>query len=327
MAGDPAPRIREVCAEILGRIKDRTATPALLDATRDRAAPVRLAAVIALGQARDPAAVPELLALVRGGGELSRSAIAAVESIGEPSAVAPLLQILPTAEQNNRVWIRHAVVALARPEHNEIILKTLSSPDVGLRATAAEASVKAPHSSYAPVLTQVLLQDPEAEIRRLAATSLMHYHDGAALKPLLAALTAEKEPSVRGALVRTLYDLALNSMAERKQLQEADAIDVLAPILANDPVAELRAGAADVLGKMQEPRGLDALAGALQSDRVAEVQIAAARALGELRDPAAIPALEAAAKNPNAEVKSEAMRALQLLRAAQRGIPSGRSRR
>ena len=62
---DDDPRIRQYLTLVLGKIGDRRATPALIEALREPVVETRIYALLALAELRDPAALPAILEAAR----------------------------------------------------------------------------------------------------------------------------------------------------------------------------------------------------------------------------------------------------------------------
>jgi len=126
-----------------------------------------------------------------------------------------------------------------------------------------------------PVLQKLLLDDPDAEVRIVAARALGHLGDPRAVAPLVLALEQELVPP-------GITSAALLAVGET-------AVDGLRTVL-RGPGPRTRALAAELLGVFGAIPAVPDLLGTLR-DRDSEVRIAAARALGRIAAPAAVPAL------------------------------------
>ena len=81
--------------QILARIGDPSAAPAVLPLIRHPQLNIAQSAIEALGRLRSREAVPELLSLLRGELWLQLAAIDALGAIGDPVAVGPLAELVP----------------------------------------------------------------------------------------------------------------------------------------------------------------------------------------------------------------------------------------
>jgi HEAT repeat protein len=95
--------------QILARIGDPAAAPAVLPLIRHPQLNIAQSAIEALGRLRSREAVPELLSLLRGEIWLQLAAIEALGAIGDPVAVGPLAELVPDS-----IVAEPAVLALQR---------------------------------------------------------------------------------------------------------------------------------------------------------------------------------------------------------------------
>ena len=107
------PRIRRYLAMVLGNLGDRRATPLLIDGLQhDTDVENRLYALMALGELRDPAAVPAIENAARDQErDLRKTAYYALGAIGDPRAVPALVAGLDDRVADVR-W--NAAIALSR---------------------------------------------------------------------------------------------------------------------------------------------------------------------------------------------------------------------
>ncbi len=204
---------------------DWEGTPRVLSAVRERlndpAAPVRLAAVSAVKETGDPAALavlrtrfaaetdapvrgemarvlgslrdreslPMLLAAVRdraAPGPVRDEALAAVEAIGSDEALKGLLGLL-TDDAVGAGKQPRVIAALARFKTggaSDALLKALKDPAPSVRAAAAESLGQAGTAKAAGKALRDLLSDPAVEVRKAAAVALGVLKD----RPSVAAL-------------------------------------------------------------------------------------------------------------------------------------------
>jgi len=106
------PRIRRYLSVVLGRLRDRRATPLLLEGLHDADIENRIYALLGLGELRDPSSVPQVAVLL-GDSEkdIRKTAAYALGEIGDASAVPPLLKALDDAEPEVRY---NAALAVSR---------------------------------------------------------------------------------------------------------------------------------------------------------------------------------------------------------------------
>ncbi len=111
--------------QVLSRIGDAAAAPAILPLVKHRDLNVAQAAVEALGQLRSSAAVDGLLELLKGELWLQLAAIDALGAIGDPRAVGPLIELVPDSVVAEPAV--HALQRLAAPESLEPLLARLGA--------------------------------------------------------------------------------------------------------------------------------------------------------------------------------------------------------
>jgi len=186
------PRVRRYLALALGRLGDREAVPALLEAVRDeggdRRAPdpeTRIYALWALGAIGDPAALPEILARARDeDAGLRKTAVHALGAFpGDEAAAALGTALLDPAEDVR--W--NAAIALARRGEEAavpVILQMIDRAHLDavpeltaeqrdramLEALAAAAALPSPELRAA--LARLRESDPSLKVREAARRAL-----------------------------------------------------------------------------------------------------------------------------------------------------------
>ncbi|MET0399254.1 MAG: HEAT repeat domain-containing protein, partial [Longimicrobiaceae bacterium] len=167
---------------------------------------------------------------------------------------------------------------------------------------AALAAPGAPGGALA-LLDRLATEDPDGDVRVLAASALGEAANPEARPPLERAL-ADPDPNVAAAAAD-----ALGSLGDPR------ALDALAAALGGgDPWTRIAAAVA--MGRLCDPRALPALAEAARDPVVGP---AAAEAIGEIGDPAGLEALRAPAQT--ADGRLAALEAAGLLLAALPGAP------
>ena len=133
---------------------------------------LRFAAVRALGQIRNPAAVPTLLPLL---GEARKELrFAAVEALGQiraPEAVRPLVEALRDPDRNLRRAAAEGLGEIGDPQAAPALLVALEDEHWSVRCAAATAlgRLRSPKATHALVAR---LDDPDATVRRAAVSAL-----------------------------------------------------------------------------------------------------------------------------------------------------------
>jgi hypothetical protein len=132
----------------------------------------------------------------------------------------------------------------------------------------------------------------------------------------MAALAAYRDPRARGALLQALQDpeehVRWSTVAALTTVRDEAAADLLSHALLEDASADLRAGAADALGKIASPRAIDALQRAL-GDESAGVRQSAVEALGMIGGAQATEALKSALGDADPDVTEVAAAVVQHL--------------
>jgi hypothetical protein len=195
----------------------------------------------------------------------------------------------------------------------EELIEDLTGPhDDRIRVLAAQrlAAVRAP-DAVGPLIS--VLTDPNAAIRRAAATGLGEIRDRRAFGPLSEVLKSEGDRGVRVAAVR-----ALGKLRDRRSAPllvtvlptlpyEAGSALVGLGDMAIEPLIEaldstvLRTHAAEVLATIG-PAAVGRLIETFRHNRDKYVRLAAARALAEIQDTGAANALDEALKSGDGEL-------------------------
>lgn len=268
----------------------------------------RQAAAVALGRIGDRRAVPALVNALADC-ELALPAAGALARIGAPDAFEPLLLLIGDED----VAVRQAVIAalnsIGHPDMPRRVARLLDDPDPLVR----ESSVRiAGYFGYAECLEQVLARgsDPEEPVRRAAVEHLPFFDDPRATAAVLLLLERDT-PRVRAAAASALahVDAADAVPALRRALRDDDswvryfavralgahrraetAPDVVAR-LTKDDAGHVRLAAIEVLGQLGAADALDALA-PLASAPDPDVARAAISAIGRSGRPEANAVLE-----------------------------------
>ena len=197
---------------------------------------------------------------------------------------------------------RDAVLRLGsmrRPESSRAAAVALSDPAAIVRATAARAVLSlTPEEAVAALLP--LLRDRDEFVRRETAYALGETRSRAAVPALIATLTGDKKPSVRGASAVALGligDEAAVIPLTQIVARRTPASSGLLRRVRRRPSEEnefVRRAAAVSLGQIRSRVAVPALITALTDERAdADVRREAARALGLIGDPEAAAPLRA----------------------------------
>jgi HEAT repeat protein len=306
-----------------------SAGPALLRALPDLLPEVRPLAIQALSQLRERSATPALVELAREGGEAERAlAVEALGALGDPAAIASLARLLEdpalcaeaaralvSLAKADRDAVRDAckgklggpasasaVRVLGRvgtPEDLPLLKAALRSEHTEVRLAAAEAAQSLGETG-AEELLRLALADEAPPVRAAAARGLGAFPSEETFAALGEALD-DREASVSAAAADALAELgearaveALTRAAGRGASQPGTP-EVLPAIAAVRALARLSAATPELLLR----------AAAHPDPEVVKEAVAAAEAL-----PGAGEVLLAAARNPRWDVRRAAARAL-----------------
>lgn len=172
----PVGDVRQGAAQVLGKIGDTSAVPALTEALHDPNDDVREAVVEALGQIGDASAVPALAEMLSNADSIEKSTIIrALGQIGDASAVSVLCQALAASLENSYVgaegwWMIETLGqigdASAVPLLSEVLHKMEQSTNSRQRVIEALGKIEDPR--VVTILRQVSLKDPENVLRQMA---------------------------------------------------------------------------------------------------------------------------------------------------------------
>jgi HEAT repeat protein len=271
--------------QILARIGDPAAAPAVLPLIRHAQLNIAQSAIEALGRLRSREAVPDLLSLLGGELWLQLAAIDALGAIGDPVAVGPLVELVPDS-----IMAEPAVLALQRLADPEslgpmlarfrlvrernlqdalllavgVVLDLHPDPEPITRAWGDEIRLDpaGPVTSYLRLMLAAPGEDLDADERLRAAAALVVGANIASLVPiLLARLGGPDAPHWAEGGFRLRPETLLaglegyladaDARVRRGALiawlpDENDASRIL-PLL-NDPAVEVRAAACRALG-------------------------------------------------------------------------------
>ncbi len=184
---DENARVRRRAIEALGKLRDVSAVPVLLQALKDSDRFVRRDAVRALGNLGDQSVIPAVLALLKDPeGFVRRDAALVLGELGDPSVLADLQT---AAQESPAAYSRDA--ALASAEMSPVAREALFAIGKlgGEEAVSALEKILQHPKSPKPVRTRVV-----AQLGALGAPAL----------PSLTAALADSELEVRAAVIQEL---------------------------------------------------------------------------------------------------------------------------
>jgi HEAT repeat protein/beta-lactamase regulating signal transducer with metallopeptidase domain len=222
--------------------------------------------------------------------EAERACDALVVAAGtRPSDYAgDLLEIARTMRSSATATV---ALAMARRSDFEGRLLAILSPDAGRNVLTATRAALVALSFAAPAVAIGAAvpagpATPNAEVRNTNRVE--------AAAPSVASHEADVEPtaSVAGVAEHALQDVPTPERQAPAQKRDT-AVPALLSVL-KDENAAVRLAAVESLGNLSDPRAVDALVQALRTDTDPQVREAAAEALGEIDSPRAVPGLIAA---------------------------------
>lgn len=263
------PNVRHAAAQALGKIGDRAATPALIQAAEQHDFWVSYAAVEALGRIGDERAVDALLRLMESDVWIRPAIVQALGNIGQVEAVEALATALEDTNETVRTASVEALVKIVMEpgasRHRNIDKLAEFSRVIPLAPLLHELHARvAPRSAYAAHLLGWLVQ-PEA-------------------LPDLIALLGENDETLRYA--------AIEAILHYGQMAAPALLEAL-----TQPQALIRENAAEMLGMLPDSGAVPALLERLADEDLA-VRQAAVRSLGSLGGEAAYQGLLQALEDP-----------------------------
>jgi HEAT repeat protein len=261
------PRVRDLSAEVLGRLGGDRAVEGLISALKDESPNVRMTAVRWLGNLKDKRAVEPLIAVLKDKKEEEEIRVAAAYSLGaiqDLRAREPLLDVLqqnPSSEIGEAIRKALQVVPVPTPSTEDIpnIVKRWRSavehknyPE----RQKAEELLKAAGSRAVEGLLPIITNKMEKkDVREAAFTIVWNLQDKRLIEPCLKiAKDKDEVPTIRQAAIHCLGSLKVK---EASDLLLSFLTDVKQPLW-------LREVSAYNLGKIGDARSIEALYFALK---------------------------------------------------------------
>ena len=245
--------VRANAASGLVRLVDPRALRPLIGALQDEEALVRRSAANALGELGDSKAIPELLKVLQGwellvamDAPFLEAVVESVGKLGEATAATELLPLLQSKHEGVTFKTVLALKKLRSPAAAPALISLLGASQPALRRRVVETLGQSGDPSLAPVLGEVLRQDPSREVRATAARSLGELKSRDACPFLEEAL--REELSIRCQAV-----IALGLIQDRHTLAALMA-------MLKDESPEVRYHAINAIAKFQDSKTLRALA-------------------------------------------------------------------
>jgi len=235
---------------------------------------IRLTAIVALGNLRDPSSTTTLIGALNDPSAAVRIAAAnALGAIGDRKATQALLPLLH--DQRNEQSRMAAITALGKLKDPAAVNDLLAiANDVGDAWAVRKASVEALgeiRDTRAVDSLVSTLNDQYATVREASALALGKIGSNQATLPLLTTLDTS-----------ALWALRVAAASALGTLRDRRATLPLSGVL-KDRYAAVREAAADALGKLRDPEAVDPLIGALD-DSNSNVQEAVMHALALLSE-------------------------------------------
>ncbi len=220
LAHHPNPVVRRACAKTLTLIADPSTVPTLIHSLlNDEDTVVKGSCVGALARTGE-ASVPELLKILASPEQPESTkghAAWALAFIGS-QASRHLYQAIYSDSLDVRCAVVGALGSLVQEQQDErafnFLISSLKDSEPIIRAEAAAILSKLNQSSVVSHLIPCL-QDPDGEVRKAVALSLMKIGDPGALEPLQIAFNQESEEQLK-----PIFKLAISQI---EQLSEEDA--------------------------------------------------------------------------------------------------------
>ncbi len=243
--------LRHVAIELLGALRDRRATPVVVEALRDQRAEVCLVALRAVAEIADDRASPMVLRLLSEGpedAELRAAALDALGAVGAPEHASAVRAALDDPEFATRRAALEALVRLDPPAGVARMEQAVASREDVLGPAAVELAL----GSHDPSVASILYGIVEEGSRAPEAISALAELDGGAGLPVLLELAPQDssvgEHARRGLAIALrkwggddLRGRALTILREARQLtlraiaRDRTALDEVLRDLEGDP--------------------------------------------------------------------------------------------
>ncbi|HOW66409.1 MAG TPA: HEAT repeat domain-containing protein [Candidatus Paceibacterota bacterium] len=253
----------------------------------------QIVALEALGQRSDPAALPVILSLAKSGPLPVRvAALKALPGLNQAASIPPLVEWISDKERDIAATAQESLAAQQLPEVDAAILKLLNDQDTPKRLLAMDLMSRRRMTANVDSLLKSA-QDSTPEVRLAALKRLGDLSPATILPDLLGLLMNAKLPAELDAASQTVSQVC------NKAQHPEDCINQVVSKLATAAPAQ-KSAILSVLGATGGPRALDAVRASVK-DPSAEVRTAAIRALGDWKTADAAPdllALAQALENP-----------------------------
>lgn len=233
----------------------------------------------------------------------------------DPAGVRALAEAWPEIDMMRRLNIVREMSDLADDNvelnFDALFKIALADEEPYVRAAAIRGMDEYEGADLIPILVNLLLIDPDAEVRREAAVALGRY----ALSAELDRLSHADARAVKNALMESAEDLEEDERVRARAIEALgclsgeDTSNLIESIYEEDSLW-LKVGAVDAMGRSCDPVWLSIVLRESEH-RAPEMRHAAAFAAGEIADEQAVPQLRRMAlMDPDREVQLAAIRSL-----------------
>ncbi|MCZ7638001.1 MAG: HEAT repeat domain-containing protein [Verrucomicrobia bacterium] len=266
--------------QLAQELPEPAVTPALVAEVGNLAPDRKQVVIQALGERRDPAALPALLTATTGSSQPVRlAAVRALGSLSHTDAIPTLSRLTADADQEIAQAAKESLASLEGREVDAAALKLLASAEASERLTGVELIGRRRMTGSVSDLLKAA-GDADRRVRVAAVRQVGELGSAAQVPAVLALLTKATDGQDRGAAEQALTTLAAKA---------ASPESASAPVIA-------------ALGSAQP-----------------EAKMALLNVLASIGGAGALKAVSASAKDGNAEVRAEAVRALSSWKTADAG--------
>ena len=295
---NPSPVIRESAAYAAGQGERRELRAALERGLADSAPGPAAMAAWALGEIQDPAAALALRSSLHS--PSPRVRLASVWALGQFEDASYAKDVVPLLRDADPVMRAAAGEAWGKRKTHRVgraLIVALTNNNDALRLVGGSALADLHERSAVAPLEGLLLNDPDADVRRASAHALGDLSDARSLDPLGRAL-GDRDVEVQHAAADAIGDLDDVTTAPAELVRATTSPDL-----------KLRRSATKALAHIRDQATVQALAARLGDDDK-EIRLAAVEGLGEMKIPATIPGLTRALNDRDPEVRRAAAEAL-----------------
>ena len=294
-AHDRSEQVRQAAAELLGAKRDPSALDDLLELANDQYTEVRAAALAAMGNVGGSRVLDRLMSgLEEPDWQVQWGAATGLEVMAQQAVdllIERVNQEADTGQPNPAIWLLDKI---GDPVSVRPVITARGTGELAIwQRVVAEAVEAGDRTVMGPLIAA--LRDGNSRVRENAAAALAALGDRDAVIPL-AGLMGDPDWEVRLAAASTLGRIGLS------------AVDLMAAML-QDSNRSVRAGVANLLGKLQAPAAVDPLIEVL-GDPGRLVRANAAEALGRIGDPRAVSSLIHCMQDKDGGVRNNAAAAL-----------------